>query len=377
MAIFSVIDTTDGGDTEYEGFVKDAANWAIAETALSGATTEILVGGGEGSAPVFTTATGSGAPVRATSPTLVTPVLGAASATSVTASGNIISAHVTASGTVTGTTAVAADTISEITGAHGVTVDGVTLKDGGATVVTGGTNTFNITNGTASLDVAAGATLNVDASCTFTNGLTVSGGNSGTISFGAASKTLTITGDATIASTPVSPVGKQTIWIPAVAMTPRTSNGAAVGIAETSTYKNMLHTLDFATGADEFAQFCIQMPKSWDEGTLTAVFVWSHSTTTTNFGVSWWIQAVALANGEALDVSYGTSVEAQDTGGDTDYVYISPATSAMTVSGSPAANEYVMFQVFRDVSDAGDTLGIDARLHGIQLYYTTDAGTDD
>ena len=40
-----------------------------------GATTEILVGGGA-AAPVWTTATGSGAPVRATSPTLVTPILG-------------------------------------------------------------------------------------------------------------------------------------------------------------------------------------------------------------------------------------------------------------------------------------------------------------
>lgn len=41
----------------------------------AGATTKILVGGGA-AAPVWTTATGSGAPVRATSPTLVTPALG-------------------------------------------------------------------------------------------------------------------------------------------------------------------------------------------------------------------------------------------------------------------------------------------------------------
>jgi len=45
-------------------------------TALAaGATTEVLVGGGA-AAPVWTTATGTGAPVRATSPTLVTPILG-------------------------------------------------------------------------------------------------------------------------------------------------------------------------------------------------------------------------------------------------------------------------------------------------------------
>lgn len=54
------------------------------------------------------------------------------------------------------------DHIRESTAAHGVEIDGVTLKDGGSTILTGGTNTFNITNGTASLDVAAGAAVNID-----------------------------------------------------------------------------------------------------------------------------------------------------------------------------------------------------------------------
>jgi hypothetical protein len=41
----------------------------------SGTTSQIAVGGGTGSAIVWTTATGTGAPVRATSPTITTPVL--------------------------------------------------------------------------------------------------------------------------------------------------------------------------------------------------------------------------------------------------------------------------------------------------------------
>jgi hypothetical protein len=52
-------------------------------------------------------------------------------------------------------------------------------------ILTGGSNTFNITNGTAILDIAAEATLNIDKS------LTVNG-NGGTISFSGVSKTLTI-----------------------------------------------------------------------------------------------------------------------------------------------------------------------------------------
>ncbi len=58
------------------GTADNAYAWLAA-----GATTTVLVGGGA-AAPVWTTATGSGAPVRATSPVLVTPTLGAATATS-------------------------------------------------------------------------------------------------------------------------------------------------------------------------------------------------------------------------------------------------------------------------------------------------------
>lgn len=46
------------------------------QTLATGATTDLLVGGGASAVPVWTAATGTGAPVRATSPTLVTPILG-------------------------------------------------------------------------------------------------------------------------------------------------------------------------------------------------------------------------------------------------------------------------------------------------------------
>jgi len=48
----------------------------VHQSLAAGATTEILVGGGASALPVWTTATGSGTPVRATSPSLVTPLLG-------------------------------------------------------------------------------------------------------------------------------------------------------------------------------------------------------------------------------------------------------------------------------------------------------------
>jgi hypothetical protein len=49
----------------------------------------------------------------------------------------------------------------------------------------------------------------------------------------------------------------------------------------------------------------------------------------------------------------------------------------MTVAGTPGAEELVIFQVKRNVSDGSDTLAVDARLHGIKVHYTINAFGDD
>ena len=60
------------------------------------------------------------------------------------------------------------------------------------------TNTFSITKGTASLDIAVGAALDIDANLTVTNAVVLAASNAGDIDFGVAGKTLTISLDATI-----------------------------------------------------------------------------------------------------------------------------------------------------------------------------------
>ena len=171
-------------------------------------------------------------------------------------------------------------------------------------------------------------------------------------------------------------VGKQSIWVPASAMYARATNGAAYGSVETSTNKVMFKTLDFDTTTQEFAQFAIRMPKGWNEGTLTFQAVWSHAATTTNFGVAWALEAVALSDAEAGDTAFGTAVQVTDTGGTTNMLYITAESGAITVGSSPAAQDYVAFQIKRVPADAADTMAIDARLHGVTVFYTTDAATD-
>lgn len=172
-------------------------------------------------------------------------------------------------------------------------------------------------------------------------------------------------------------LGTFALWIPAAAMVTRTTSGAGYGVVETATNKIMLRTLDFDASAIEYAQFAIRMPKSWDLGTVTFVPEWSHPTATTNFKVSWGLQAVAVSDGDALDAAFGTAMFSNDTGGTADRAYAGPASAAITIAGAPASEDLVIYQVFRKADDAvNDTLGVDARLQGVTLFIQTNAGSD-
>lgn len=170
--------------------------------------------------------------------------------------------------------------------------------------------------------------------------------------------------------------GAFSLFVPASAMLSRTTNGAAPGILETSTNKVMLSTLDFDAATIEYAQFSVQMPDNWNGGTVTADFVWSHPSTATNFGVVWGIQGVALADDDAADTAFGSAQTVADTGGTTGDVYKTTSTPALTIANTPSAGDWVVFQIYRNATDAtNDTMTVDARLHGISIEYGVNSYT--
>lgn len=170
--------------------------------------------------------------------------------------------------------------------------------------------------------------------------------------------------------------GRETIWVPAVAMEP---DPGAAGPSRASLLTGagvLQQTLNFDPSTAERAQFGVAMPKSWDEGTVTFQYIWSHAATVTNFGVAFGMAATAFSDGDALDTAYASSLFSLDTGGTTDDIFISPESSAVTVGGTPAEGDFVMFRLTRNPADAGDTLAVDARLHGVKIFYTTNAAND-
>ena len=170
--------------------------------------------------------------------------------------------------------------------------------------------------------------------------------------------------------------GTETIFVPAQAMFGTTTNGADAQAVETTATRPELKVLDFDASTAEYAQFSIAMPKSWNLGTVTFQAFWTPSTTNTGnciFG----LQGLSCTEGDTADAVFGTAQEVTDAGiGTIEDVQMTAVSSAMTIAGSPADDDYTFFQVYRDAADGSDTFTGDARLLGIKLFYTTDAAND-
>ena len=192
----------------------------------------------------------------------------------------------------------------------------------------------------------------------------------------AASSTFAFVGSITAAGNAVKTVGKETIFVPAAAMYPTTTNGcAALTQVEGTAGRPEIKALDFDPSSDENAQFTVAFPKSWNESTIT--FKAFFTVTGTDSGtVSWALSGVATADNDAIDVAFGTAVAptAKAHSGTSGDINVTAESGNVTIAGSPSTDEMVFFNIMRDVS--ADNQTGDARLLGIQIFFTTDAAND-
>jgi len=169
--------------------------------------------------------------------------------------------------------------------------------------------------------------------------------------------------------------GKESIWVPAASMYANTTNGAEGPNQVELGNGPELKTFDFDKNSDEFAQFAIAFPKSWNEGTITFQAFFTADSTDTGT-VSWALAGVALADNDSLNTAFGTAVAptAKAHSGTANDLDVTAESGAVTIAGSPSVDEYVFFEIFRDVS--ADDLNADAKLLGVKLFFTTDAAND-
>ena len=169
--------------------------------------------------------------------------------------------------------------------------------------------------------------------------------------------------------------GKETIYVPASAMYPESTNGCS-GLEQVELSNGPeLKCLDFDASSDEHAQFTVAFPKSWNEGTVT--FKAYFTVTGTNTGtVKWVLAGVAFSDDDTINATFSATVgpSAKAHSGTSNDLNVTAESGALTINGSPAAEDLVFFRVMRDVSE--DNQSGDARLLGIKLFFTTDAAND-
>lgn len=162
--------------------------------------------------------------------------------------------------------------------------------------------------------------------------------------------------------------GSTNLFIGAAEMIPRTTNGCGVNSLEASTNKVNYDVLEFDPAAIEYAQFIRVLPNNWNAGTITFKPIWTAASGSGD--VVWQLSGRAYANDDAIDQASGTGQTSTDTllaAGD---VHIGPASSAITLGGTAANGNPVIFEISRQATSGSDTLAVDARLLGIEITYT-------
>ena len=177
------------------------------------------------------------------------------------------------------------------------------------------------------------------------------------------------------ATAAVKIAGTETMWIPSSAMYGAETNGADAQQVETTATRPDMKVLDFDAGTDEFAQFSVAFPKSWNEGTITYQVYWTPNNTSTGNCV-FRLQGVSCGDSDTIDVTYGTAVSITDAGiGTVEDQQVSPVSSAVTIKNA-AADKLTYLQLERDASVGTDTFTGDARVLGVKIFFTTDAAND-
>ena len=165
----------------------------------------------------------------------------------------------------------------------------------------------------------------------------------------------------------------QEIYIDSGAMVATATNGAESGSYEFPTNDWMLDYFAFDDTTEEFVCFKLRMPSAWDRSTIRAKFDWAPGSAdcTAAETVEWEIAGQAISNDDAIDVVLGDAGEViVDTvlAGENGDLHVSDATPAITIGGTPALGDLILFKISRNVGGTDDMVG-DAWLFGCTIQF--------
>jgi hypothetical protein len=159
------------------------------------------------------------------------------------------------------------------------------------------------------------------------------------------------------------------LYIDAAAMAACSTNGAASGSTELGNGINLDYFAFDGGATEERVQFRMVMPEDWDRDTIKVRFFWGSATgSSTGDTVQWAIKAMSISDSDLLNASFESTQAVSDAllndnGAD---LQLSGAVE-LTIGGTPALGDMVIFEIFRDTS--ADNMTEDAWLFGAQIQY--------
>lgn len=170
--------------------------------------------------------------------------------------------------------------------------------------------------------------------------------------------------------------GLHTIWVPASAMYPNTTNGCSALTQVELSNGPELKVLDFAAGADDFAQFTVAFPKSWNEGVIKFQVFYTVSGTNTGT-TAWGLRGASMADNYDINHSDGfgaiANTPAKAHSGTSGDINVTAQSADLTIRNA-AVDTVTFFEIHKDTSASGQTGA--SRLIGIKLLYTLDGVND-
>lgn len=149
-------------------------------------------------------------------------------------------------------------------------------------------------------------------------------------------------------------------------------------ITETITNKVNYKGTSFEDSAtDKNHEFGCVMPKNYNGGTIVGKpYFITYGTDASSHEVIFGLQGLALGDGETLDTAYGTAKESTTVVASSiaGLMKIGAATTAITIAGTPAGEEWVQFRTYRK---GGDSSTNNVILLGWLITYTTNNYSDE
>ncbi len=170
--------------------------------------------------------------------------------------------------------------------------------------------------------------------------------------------------------------GPLTLYVDGSSFHPDLTNGCDAPTDQTMTAGNPLMSgCGFSGTVDQFAQFKLPFPKSWNVGTVTYRVRWTSPNANAG-NVVFSLAGRGSSDGDSLDAAFGTAQFCSDTFQAVKIEHMTGTSAAITIAGALVKQDMLLFRFGRLATDGADTKTDKIFVEGIELFFSLDTTND-